>query len=100
MIRQSWLKGADGRLYEVSSAPADVQYTGLYKGFEDAHKRWGDKTTGFFYNPLIGPQQRLENGYTVGRDAGQLIVVDRRRGARGRHHVERVPGPAANDQAR
>ncbi|SFP34824.1 filamentous hemagglutinin family N-terminal domain-containing protein [Variovorax sp. PDC80] len=74
MIKQSWLKGADGRLYEVSSAPADVQYTGLYKGYEDAHKRWGDKTTGFFYNPLIGPQQRLENGYTVGRDAGQLIV--------------------------
>ncbi|WP_261205767.1 filamentous hemagglutinin family protein [Variovorax sp. CY25R-8] len=74
MIKQSWLKGSDGRLYEVSSAPADVQYTGLYKGYEDAHKRWGDKTTGFFYNPLIGPQQRLENGYTVGRDAGQLIV--------------------------
>ncbi|WP_296784923.1 filamentous hemagglutinin N-terminal domain-containing protein, partial [Variovorax sp.] len=60
MIKQSWIKGADGRLYEVSSAPADVQYTGLYKGYEDAHKRWGDKTTGFFYNPLIGPQQRLE----------------------------------------
>jgi filamentous hemagglutinin family protein len=74
MIKQSWLKGSDGRLYEVSSAPADVQYTGLYKGYEDAHTRWGDKTTGFFYNPLIGPQQRLENGYTVGRDAGQLIV--------------------------
>ncbi|WP_398491325.1 filamentous haemagglutinin family protein [Variovorax sp.] len=74
MVKQSWLKGSDGRLYEVSSAPADVQYTGLYKGYEDAHKRWGDKTTGFFYNPLIGPQQRLENGYTVGRDAGQLIV--------------------------
>ena len=73
-IRQSWLKGVDGRLYEVSSAPADVQYTGLYKGYEDAHKRWGDKTTGFFYNPLIGPQQRLENGYTVGRDAGRLVV--------------------------
>ena len=73
-IRQSWLKGTDGRLYEVSSAPADIAYSGLYKGFEDAHKRWGDKTTGFFYNPLIGPQQRLENGYTVGRDAGRLVV--------------------------
>ncbi len=77
MIQQSWLKGTDGRLYEVSRAPADVVFTGLYKGYEDAHKRWGDKTTGFFYNPLIGPQQRLENGYTVGRDAGQLIVSTR-----------------------
>ncbi|MGQ3122373.1 filamentous haemagglutinin family protein [Variovorax sp.] len=74
-IRQSWLKGADGRLYEVSKAPADLSYTGLYKGFEDEHKRWGDKATGFFYNPLIGPQQRLESGYTVGRDAGRLVIA-------------------------
>ncbi|MDP9881268.1 filamentous hemagglutinin family protein [Variovorax boronicumulans] len=75
VIRQSWLKGRDGRLYEASSAPADIVYTGVYKGFEDEHKRWGDKTTGYFYNPLIGPQQRLENGYTVGRDAGRLEVA-------------------------
>ena len=75
VIRQSWLKGRDGRLYEASSAPADIVYTGVYKGFEDEHKRWGDKTTGYFYNPLIGPQQRLENGYTVGRDAGPLEVA-------------------------
>ncbi|WP_206169314.1 filamentous haemagglutinin family protein [Variovorax gossypii] len=74
-MRQSWLKGPDGRLYEVSSAPADIAYTGLYRGFEDEHKRWGEKTTGYFYNPLIGPQQRLENGYTVGRDAGRLTVA-------------------------
>lgn len=74
-IRQSWLKGPEGRLYEVSNAPADIAYSGLYKGYEDAHKRWGEKTTGYFYNPLIGPQQRLENGYTVGRDAGRLVVA-------------------------
>ncbi|WP_432729966.1 filamentous haemagglutinin family protein [Variovorax sp. W6] len=75
LMRQSWLKGADGRLYEVSKAPGDQRYEGLYRGFEDAHKRWGDKTTGYFYNPLIAPQQRLENGYTVGRDAGQLVIA-------------------------
>ncbi len=75
MLRQSWLKGPDGRLYEVSKARDDIAYTGLYRGFEDAHKRWGEKTTGYFYNPLIGPQQRLENGYTVGRDAGRLVVA-------------------------
>ncbi|QNK66579.1 filamentous haemagglutinin family protein [Variovorax sp. PAMC26660] len=73
-INQSWLKGADGRLYEVSKAPGDLKYTGVYKGFEDEHVRWGKNATGFFYNPLIGPQKRLENGYTVGRDAGMLIV--------------------------
>ncbi|PLC07245.1 hemagglutinin [Variovorax sp. RO1] len=73
-LHQSWLKGADGRLYEVSKAPGDLRYTGVYKGFEDEHARWGKNTTGFFYNPLIGPQTRLESGYTVGRDAGLLIV--------------------------
>ena len=34
--------------------------------------RWG--VTRYFHNPLIGPSHRLENGYTVGRDAGRLIV--------------------------
>ncbi|WP_454673225.1 filamentous haemagglutinin family protein [Achromobacter pestifer] len=73
-IRLSWLRGADGRLYEVSRAPGDLLYTGLYQGYEDKHARWGDKATRTFYNPLIAPQERLESGYTVGRDAGQLIV--------------------------
>ncbi|MBN8755611.1 MAG: hypothetical protein BGP22_16555 [Variovorax sp. 67-131] len=75
IIRQSWLKGSDGQLHEVSRAPADLMYTGLYRGFEDAHARWGKNTTGYYYNPLIGPQSRLENGYTVGRDAGKLVVA-------------------------
>ena len=73
-IRQTWLKGSDGRLYEVNKAPGDQRYKGLYKGFEDEHKRWGEKATAYYYNPLIGPQKRLENGYTVGRDAGVLVV--------------------------
>jgi filamentous hemagglutinin family protein len=73
-IRQTWLKGADGRLYEVNKAPGDQRYTDVYKGFEDEHKRWGEKATDYYYNPLIGPQKRLENGYTVGRDAGVLVV--------------------------
>ncbi|MGJ7573605.1 filamentous hemagglutinin family protein [Variovorax sp. RB2P76] len=75
IIRQSWLKGSDGQLHEVSRAPGDLMYTGLYRGFEDLHARWGKNTTGYFYNPLIGPQSRLENGYTVGRDAGKLVVA-------------------------
>ncbi|AEC18808.1 filamentous hemagglutinin-like protein [Pusillimonas sp. T7-7] len=68
----SWLKGDDGRLYEVSRAPADVLYTGIYKGYEYDSERWGQ--TDYYYNPLIGPRRRLENGYTVGRDAGKLVV--------------------------
>ncbi|MDF3837592.1 filamentous hemagglutinin family protein [Cupriavidus basilensis] len=73
-INQSWLKGPDGQLHEVSKAPGDILYAGLYKGFEDKHARWGEKATAYFYNPLIGPQRRLESGYTAGRDAGRLVV--------------------------
>jgi len=72
-VQQSWLKGADGRLYEVSKAPGDLLYTGVYKGYENHSERWGQ--TDYFYNPLIAPRQRYEEGYSVGRDAGQLVVA-------------------------
>lgn len=72
-VKQSWLRGANGRLYEVSKAPGDLLYTGVYKGYEDHSERWGQ--TDYFYNPLIAPRQRFESGYTVGRDAGQLVVA-------------------------
>ncbi|CUJ70039.1 Heme:hemopexin utilization protein A [Achromobacter kerstersii] len=71
-IQQTWLRAVDGRLYEVSSAPGDLAYTGLYKGYEATHERWGQ--THYFYNPLIAPKERFETGYTVGRDAGRLVI--------------------------
>ncbi|WP_254999217.1 filamentous hemagglutinin family protein [Pseudomonas sp. S12(2018)] len=71
-LRQTWLKGADGRLYNLSRAPGDVLYQGVYKGYEQHSARWGQ--TRYFYSPLIAPRERLENGYTVGRDAGRLVV--------------------------
>jgi filamentous hemagglutinin family protein len=74
-MQQTWLTGADGQLYNVDDAPGDIVYTGIYKGFEVAHARWGADAAEFFYNPLIAPKERLENGYTTGRDAGQLIVA-------------------------
>lgn len=73
-LRQTFLKGRDGQLYDASSAPMDVLYAGVYQGFEAAHPRWGSKTTEYYYSPLIAPRQKLENGYTAGRDAGQLIL--------------------------
>lgn len=93
LIRQSWLKGADGRLYEVSRAPGDVLYDGLYRGFEETHVRWGSKTSEYFYNPLIAPQTRMETGYTVGRDAGRLIVATNNAVLEGRVVSETYQGP-------
>ncbi|QVQ26998.1 filamentous haemagglutinin family protein [Achromobacter deleyi] len=72
MIRQTWLRGVDGRLYQASRAPGDLAYTGLYKGYEAQSERWGH--TRYFYNPLIAPRERFETGYTVGRDAGRLLI--------------------------
>ncbi|MFC3943120.1 filamentous haemagglutinin family protein [Pseudomonas gingeri] len=75
MIKQSWLKGANGRLYEISSAPGDILYTGIYKGYESTSTRWGQ--TEYFYNPLLAPRERYESGYVVGRDAGSLVIGTR-----------------------
>ncbi|MBC3375857.1 filamentous hemagglutinin family protein [Pseudomonas sp. SWRI92] len=74
-IKQTWLRGADGRLYELNRAPGDRLYTGLYKGYEDHTQRWGQ--TNYYYNPLIAPRSRQEAGYTVGRDAGTLVIGTR-----------------------
>lgn len=71
-IQQTWLKGPDGRLYELSRAPGDILYSGIYKGYESTSARWGQ--TEYFYNPLVAQQRRYESGYTVGRDAGKLVV--------------------------
>lgn len=72
LVRQTWLKGPQGRLYELSRAPGDILYSGIYKGYEDNSPRWGQ--TDYYYSPLIAPQQRYEDGYSVGRDAGKLVV--------------------------
>lgn len=71
-IQQSWLRGRDGQLYRLDDAPAEMLYDGLYQGFEVKQERWG--VTESFRNPLIAPGQRVDNGYTVGRDAGRLLV--------------------------
>ncbi|KAF1044734.1 MAG: Heme/hemopexin-binding protein [Herbaspirillum frisingense] len=76
-LNVSWLKGNDGRLYNANTARSDQSYGGVYKGFEVAHARWGDKTTEYYTNPLIAPQRVLQAGYTVGRDAGTLVLNTR-----------------------
>ncbi|WP_185777011.1 hypothetical protein, partial [Pandoraea apista] len=43
-------------------------------GFEVDHPRWGKNTTESYATPLIAPQRVLQNGYTVGRDAGRLSI--------------------------
>ncbi|WP_157128687.1 filamentous haemagglutinin family protein [Cupriavidus sp. USMAA2-4] len=72
MVRTSWVRGPDGRLYDVSRAPGDILYSGIYKGFEVDYARWG--VTDRFYNVALAPAARWQRGYLVGRDAGKLVI--------------------------
>ena len=74
-VKQSWLKGSNGQLYEVSRAPGDILYEGVYRGYEAHSSRWGQSE--FYYSPLIAPRERFEQGYSVGRDAGTLVIGTR-----------------------
>ncbi|MFP1680225.1 filamentous hemagglutinin family protein [Alloalcanivorax sp. C16-2] len=71
-VRQTWLMGADGRVYNAANAPGYMRYTGVYRGYQRHSERWGQ--TDGYYNPAVVREQRVENGYVTGRDAGQLIV--------------------------
>ncbi|MBN4666244.1 filamentous haemagglutinin family protein [Pandoraea nosoerga] len=73
-LNQTWLRGADGQIYNANAAPANVAYSGVYTGFDALHPRWGTSATESYASPLIAPQRVLQNGYTVGRDAGRLII--------------------------
>ncbi len=71
-VRTSWLTGSDGKLYNVATAPAGLTYTGVYGGVTVEQPRWN--VTQVFQNPLIAPSQIWQAGYTVGRDAGKLVL--------------------------
>ncbi len=70
-IAQSYLIDAFGNVFNVNNASAEDTYTGVYQGFVDAHPAWG--ITQIFANPFR-PSEIFQSGYTVGRDAGSLIL--------------------------
>ncbi len=72
-VPQSYLIGADGRTYDVNTAPEAVRYVGIYNGFQDVHPRWS--VTDVYNNPLINPATLNEPGYIVGRDGGALVIA-------------------------
>jgi filamentous hemagglutinin family protein len=71
-VKQSWLIASNGQLYNVNTAPANLTYTGIYNGFDVNHPRWNVTQT--FTSPLVAPSQIYESAYTVGRDAGNLVI--------------------------
>ncbi|MFH0302317.1 filamentous hemagglutinin N-terminal domain-containing protein, partial [Bradyrhizobium sp. 31Argb] len=78
-IRTSNFVGADGRTYNINNARADMQFTAVGGSFVRKHYIQGqvdDGLTEVWTSPFGKGRvsQRWEDGYTVGRDAGQLIL--------------------------
>ncbi|WP_374673712.1 filamentous haemagglutinin family protein [Ideonella sp.] len=72
-VRETQLIGADGQLYSLTDAPADLVYTGavnLQKGGAAGFDRWGVKVNYGNLSPA-----RYEAGYTEGRAAGSVQIV-------------------------
>ncbi|WP_152535493.1 filamentous haemagglutinin family protein [Bradyrhizobium sp. Ai1a-2] len=73
-IRTTNFLGPDGRLYNINDARADMTFYGLGQGFIREHERWN--VTEVWTSPFGKGREsvRWEEGYTVGRDAGRLIL--------------------------
>lgn len=75
-VRSTRVLGADGRLYDIGQAPAWMEMVAWGDAFVRKHDRWGAQYTKVWSHPLSAGRSsgRWEEGYTVGRDAGRLIL--------------------------
>jgi filamentous hemagglutinin family protein len=71
-VPTTWLIGADGHIYSIDQAPADLIYTSINGLFAETHPRWG--VTLNYANPFL-PAQIYEPGYVEGKPAGTLSVI-------------------------
>src|SRR5260221_673075 len=68
----TWLLGADGHLYTVNNASADLTYVSIGDYYGVNHPRWGIKES--YANPML-PYQIYEGAYVEGKPAGSLSIV-------------------------
>jgi hypothetical protein len=75
-VRSTRVLGADGRMYDVRNAPAGMSFVSIGDSFSRNHERWGSQYAEVYANPLFSRANTLrwEEGYSVGRDAGKLIL--------------------------
>ncbi|WP_163157855.1 filamentous hemagglutinin family protein [Bradyrhizobium uaiense] len=72
-VRQTLLLGSDGRIYSADNAPANLTYVAVANGFTVNHAHWN--VVEVYLSPFGKGSSRWENGYTVGRDAGSLVLA-------------------------
>ncbi|MGL3823098.1 filamentous haemagglutinin family protein [Sphingopyxis sp. R3-92] len=75
-VNSTRVLGADGKLYDLRHAPAGIKMVAWGDAFIRNHERWGEAYTQVWSHPLGGARssRRWSDGYSVGRDAGQLIL--------------------------
>ncbi len=78
-IRSTNLVGSDGRRYSVDTAPANMTFTSFAGGFTRTHNIQGkvdDRLTETWTSIFDRGRTSLrwEEGYSVGRDAGKLVL--------------------------
>ncbi len=71
-LPQTNLLGRDGRNYNINDAPSDLAYGAVANGFVVNHAHWS--VIEIYLSPFGRSNMRWENGYTVGRDAGRLVL--------------------------
>jgi filamentous hemagglutinin len=71
-VNDTRLIGADGRLYVVNQAPADMTYVAVCCNFTVEHSHWGVKD--IYVNPLLN-RPTFQPAYVEGKNAGSLSIV-------------------------
>uniref|UniRef100_UPI00132FED1D hypothetical protein n=1 Tax=Escherichia coli TaxID=562 RepID=UPI00132FED1D len=61
-----------GRIYSADNAPSYLTYVAVANGFIVNHAHWG--VVEVYLSPFGKGSSRWENGYTMGRDAGSLLL--------------------------
>ena len=68
----SKLLGADGKLYDIATAPEALRYKGLADSFTDTQSRWGFSPV--YTNLMMGASTKRPD-YTEGAAGGQLGIL-------------------------
>ncbi len=70
-VNTSRLLGADGHLYDISKAPADITYVGVAGQFVVNHSHWG--VSEVYTSPLLGGSS-YQQGYIQGGAGGSISI--------------------------
>jgi filamentous hemagglutinin len=71
-VNTTSLLGADGKFYDIGSAPKDIQYVAAFKDeYVRFRPKWGVTET---FSALLGLSRRSEPGYVEGKAAGSITL--------------------------